>query len=52
MLAKTPNPPYLAVIFSAVRTEGDKGYGQMLEKMIDLAHTIPGYLVEKRRAVI
>ncbi|HTN65357.1 MAG TPA: antibiotic biosynthesis monooxygenase, partial [Burkholderiaceae bacterium] len=26
-IAETPNPPYYAVIFTSVRTEGDDGYG-------------------------
>lgn len=30
-IAKTPKPPYYAVIFSSQRTEGDKGYGKMAE---------------------
>ncbi len=25
MIAKTPTPPYYAVIFSSLRTEGDQG---------------------------
>ena len=44
MLAKTPPPPYYAVIFSSVRTEGDKGYGAMSDKMVELAATMPGFL--------
>lgn len=31
-IAKTPEPPYFAVIFSSQRTTGDKGYGKMAEK--------------------
>jgi hypothetical protein len=37
MIAKTPSPPYYAVIFSSVRTEGDNGYSEMSEKMLELA---------------
>lgn len=49
-LADTPEPPYYAVIFSTLRTEGDKGYGEMAEKMAALAATMPGYLgVESTR---
>jgi heme-degrading monooxygenase HmoA len=43
-LADTPKPPYYAVIFSTTRTEGDNGYGEMAEKMAQLAATMPGYL--------
>ncbi len=43
--AKTPNPPYYAVIFSAQRTDGDdEGYGQTAARMEALAKTMPGYL--------
>ena len=43
-LAKTPEPPYYAVIFTSQRTEGERGYGQMAELMFDLAATQPGFL--------
>ncbi len=29
MIARTPEPPYYAVIFSSTRTEGDHGYAAM-----------------------
>ena len=29
MIAETPQPPYYAVIFSSIRTKGDKGYSEM-----------------------
>lgn len=49
--AKTPAPPYYAVIFSSRRTEGDNGYSEMAEKMLDLASQQPGFLgVESARA--
>ena len=41
---KTPEPPYYAVIFSAQRTEGDRGYGDMAEHMVTLAAQQPGFL--------
>ncbi|MCW5921467.1 MAG: antibiotic biosynthesis monooxygenase [Saprospiraceae bacterium] len=44
MIAKTPNPPYYAVIFSSVRTQIDEGYGQMAEQMLQLAAQQPGFL--------
>jgi heme-degrading monooxygenase HmoA len=51
MIAKTPPPPYYAVIFSSVRTEGDNGYSEMSEKMIGLASSQDGFLgMESARA--
>lgn len=44
MLAATPDPPYVAVIFSSVRTEGDRGYAAMAAEMERLAAEQPGYL--------
>lgn len=44
MIAKTPRPPYYAVIFTTTRTEGNNGYEEMAEKMSALAATMPGYL--------
>lgn len=43
-LARTPEPPYYAVIFTSQRTEGDRGYGQMAERMVELAAQQPGFL--------
>lgn len=43
-IAKTPNPPYYAVIFSSERTGVDRGYSEMAEKMISLASKQPGFL--------
>lgn len=49
-IAKTPNPPYYAVIFSSTRTEGDNGYEAMSDRMLELAAKQPGYLgVESAR---
>lgn len=42
--AKTPPPPYYAVIFTAQRTEGDDGYDAMAEAMYKLALEQPGCL--------
>jgi heme-degrading monooxygenase HmoA len=43
--AKTPEPPYYAVLFSSVRTPGDgEAYGQTAERMVELAQTMPGFL--------
>jgi heme-degrading monooxygenase HmoA len=43
-LSRTPEPPYYAVIFTAQRTEGDRGYGAMAERMVELAAQQPGFL--------
>jgi heme-degrading monooxygenase HmoA len=43
-ISKTPQPPYYAVIFTSERTKGDNGYGQMAEKMLELASQQPGFL--------
>jgi len=42
--AQTPAPPYYAVIFSSLRTEGDRGYGKMAARMAELAARQPGFL--------
>jgi heme-degrading monooxygenase HmoA len=48
--AKTPRPPYYAVIFSARRTEGDQGYAETAERMSELVSQHPGFLgVESTR---
>ncbi|HET6787379.1 MAG TPA: antibiotic biosynthesis monooxygenase [Aquabacterium sp.] len=48
--ARTPEPPYYAVIFSSQRTEGDQGYGAMADHMVVLASEQPGFLgVESAR---
>ncbi len=44
MIARTPEPPYYAVIFSSQRTEGDQGYTAMAERMVELARRQPGFL--------
>ncbi len=50
MIAATPEPPYLAVIFSSQRTAGDQGYAAMADRMVELARTQPGFLgVESAR---
>ncbi|WP_409290393.1 antibiotic biosynthesis monooxygenase family protein [Peribacillus sp. SCS-37] len=43
-LLKTPEPPYYAVIFTSKRTEGDRGYGAMAEKMEKWASRQKGFL--------
>jgi heme-degrading monooxygenase HmoA len=43
-LAPLANPPYYAVIFTSLRTDGDAGYGGTAERMEELAREQPGYL--------
>ncbi|WP_340114484.1 antibiotic biosynthesis monooxygenase family protein [Maribellus mangrovi] len=50
MIAKTPQPPYFAVIFTSIRKDGDNGYNAMSDKMLELAKKQPGFLgVESAR---
>lgn len=49
-IASTPRPPYYAVIFTSLRTEGDHGYEAAANRMVELAAQQPGYLgVESAR---
>jgi heme-degrading monooxygenase HmoA len=44
-IARTPAPPYYAVIFTSQRTpEGEHGYGNMAQRMTELAAEQPGFL--------
>jgi heme-degrading monooxygenase HmoA len=50
VIARTPEPPYVAVIFSSRRRPGDDGYGAMSGRMAELAAQQPGFLgVESAR---
>lgn len=42
--AQTPQPPYFAVIFTSVRTDGDNDYGETAKQMLELASEQPGFL--------
>lgn len=44
MIAKTPKPPYYAVVFSTIRTDLDTGYEETAIKMEELAKLQKGYL--------
>ncbi len=44
MFANTPAPPYYAVIFTSLRTEGDDGYRKTAERMTELAQQQQGFL--------
>ena len=49
-IAKTPRPPYYAVIFTSTRTGVEEGYEAMAERMVELAAGQPGFLgVESAR---
>lgn len=43
-IAQTPPPPYYAVIFTSIRTEGDNGYAETAERILALARQQPGFL--------
>ena len=50
MIANTPKPPYFAVIFDSIRTEGDNHYSEMADLMVELASQQDGFLgVESTR---
>jgi len=42
--AATPNPPYYAAIFSAIRTDAVEGYDACTQRMLELAALQPGFL--------
>ena len=42
--ARTPKPPYYAVVFTSRRRDGDHGYGVTADRMVELAAQQPGYL--------
>lgn len=49
-LVETPEPPYMAVIFTSLRTQDDRGYAAMSDAMVKLASKQPGFLgVESAR---
>ncbi|GMA64864.1 antibiotic biosynthesis monooxygenase [Alicyclobacillus fastidiosus] len=43
-IAKTPKPPYYAVIFTSNPTENDNGYEDMASEMVELVKNQPGFL--------
>lgn len=51
MISVTPKSPYFAVIFTSLRTDGDHGYADMADKMVELAKLQEGFLgVESARS--
>ena len=52
-IARTPEPPYYAVIFTSVQTAELDGYGETAERMLELAAGMPGFLgVESAREAV
>ena len=50
LIAKTPEPPYYAVIFSSLRNDDIEGYAETAARMVELATLQPGFLgVESAR---
>jgi heme-degrading monooxygenase HmoA len=53
MISSMPQTPYYAVIFTSERTDGDNGYSEMADRMVELAATQEGFLgVETARKEI
>ncbi len=53
MIANTPSPPYYAVIFTSIRTEEDRNYEKIAERMQELAKKQEGFLgVESARSEV
>lgn len=44
MIARTPEPPYYAVIFTSIRTDVEEGYSDMSKEMEALVQNQPGFL--------
>jgi len=44
LFAKTPKAPYYVVIFTSIKIDEDKGYGEMSKKMLDLLKVQEGFL--------
>jgi heme-degrading monooxygenase HmoA len=44
LIAKTPEPPYFAVIFSSLRSDDREGYAETAARMVELAAQQPGFL--------
>ena len=44
MIAKTPSPPYIAAVFTSIRTDIEEGYDKMNELTFAELESIEGYL--------
>jgi heme-degrading monooxygenase HmoA len=52
-IAKTPSPPYYAVIFTTIKSDNLDGYDEMNERMFELAQQQKGYLgIESGRGAL
>ena len=50
-IAKTPRPPYYAVIFTSLRTPIEEGYDSTADQMVKLGSEQPGFLgIESMRS--
>lgn len=43
-IARTPEPPYYAVVFTSVRSLGDQGYAKAAADILEVARRQPGFL--------
>ena len=43
-IAKTPKPPYYAVVFTAIPSEAQEGYDETVQRMHELAKGSSGFL--------
>ena len=44
MIANTPKPPYIAAVFTSIRTDVEEGYNEMNELTFKELENIEGYL--------
>lgn len=44
MIAKTPEPPYYAVIFTSIRSHNNEGYSETANRMMEQASKQDGFL--------
>jgi len=53
MIARTPKPPYYAVIFTSIRSEKEEGYSEMSRLMLEEVAKMEGFLgVESASGVV
>lgn len=43
-IASTPDPPYVAVVFTSTQTDETEGYAEAADRMVELAQRQPGFL--------
>jgi heme-degrading monooxygenase HmoA len=43
-IVATPDPPYYAVVFTAMHTDDTEGYLEMAGEMVELASKTPGFI--------